>query len=195
MISATQMISPSATIVRKHREINWVWVLALSPTRANQIHFSTGCHKPTSGRRLQRKANATKKISDARVCDAVYHACMFQKISAVLAWALLAFIVFATMAPLKDRPTLFSSADLEHIGAFAILGGLFCLAYPRHIILVCFIVLGSAVLLECLQTLTLDRHGTLLDAIEKIVGGAFSIFAARAALYLRHRKRSSQSQI
>jgi len=120
---------------------------------------------------------------------------MFQKVIVVLAWAFLAFIVFGTISPLKDRPTLLSSADLERIGAFAILGGLFCLAYPRHIILVCFMVLGSAVLLECLQTLTLDRHGTLLDAAEKIVGGAFGIFAAGAALCLRQRKRSSQSQI
>ena len=119
---------------------------------------------------------------------------MFQKVFAVIVWAFLAFIVFATISPLQDRPTLSSSADLEHIGAFAVLGGLFCLAYPRHIILVCFIVLGSAVLLEYLQTLTPDRHGTLLDASEKIVGGALGIFAARAALYLRHRKRSSQSQ-
>jgi VanZ family protein len=119
---------------------------------------------------------------------------MFPKVTAVLAWAFLAFIVFATIFPLQYRPTLFNSADLEHIGAFAVLGGLFCSAYPRHIILVCFIVLGSAVLLEYLQTLTPDRHGTLLDASEKIVGGALSIFAATAALYFRHRKRSSQSQ-
>src|SRR6266446_8614683 len=91
---------------------------------------------------------------------------MFQKVIVVLAWAFLAFIVFGTISPLKDRPTLLSSADLERIGAFAILGGLFCLAYPRHIILVCFMVLGSAVLLECLQTLTLDRHGTLLDTTD-----------------------------
>lgn len=119
---------------------------------------------------------------------------MFQRVTAVLAWAFLAFIVFATISPLQDRPTLFISADLEHIGAFAVLGGLFCLAYPKHVILVCFIVLGSAVLLEYLQTLTPDRHGTLLDASEKIVGGGLSIFAVRAALYLRHRKRPSQSQ-
>ena len=119
---------------------------------------------------------------------------MFQNVTAALAWAFLAFIVFATIFPLQYRPTLFNSADLEHIGAFAVLGGLFCLAYPRQIILVCFIVLGSAVLLEYLQTLTPDRHGTLIDASEKFLGGALSIFATRATIYLRHRKRSSQSQ-
>jgi hypothetical protein len=30
--------------------------------------------------------------------------------------------------------------------------------------------------------LTPDRHGTLVDAFEKIVGGALGIFAARATL-------------
>ena len=49
---------------------------------------------------------------------------MFQKVTAVLAWAFLAFIVFATIFPLQYRPTLFNSADLEHIGAFAVLGEL-----------------------------------------------------------------------
>src|ERR1700730_6716390 len=106
---------------------------------------------------------------------------MFQKVTAVLAWAFLAFIVFATISPLQDRPTLSNSPDLEHIGAFAVLGGLFCLAYPRHIIFVCFIVLGSAVLLEYLQTLTPDRHGTVVDALEKVAGGALGICAARVA--------------
>jgi hypothetical protein len=35
----------------------------------------------------------------------------------------------------------------------------FCAAYPRHIVLVCLIVLGSAAVLEILQLLTSDRHG------------------------------------
>jgi hypothetical protein len=37
---------------------------------------------------------------------------------------------------------------------------------------------------------TPDRHGTLIDASEKIIGGVLGIFAARATLYLRYRKRS-----
>jgi VanZ family protein len=107
---------------------------------------------------------------------------MLHKLTTVAAWAFLAFIIYATVSPLQDRPTLSSSADLEHIGAFAVLGGIFCLVYPRHIVLVCLIVLGSAALLEVLQLLTPDRHGRLLDAIEKIVGGALGIAAGRAIL-------------
>ena len=110
---------------------------------------------------------------------------MFHKLTAVAAWALLAFIIFATISHLQDRPTLSGSADLERIGAFAVLGGLFCLAYLRHTVLVCLIVLGSAALLEMVQLLTPDRHGRLLDAIEKMAGGAAGIAAGRAILNWR----------
>jgi len=114
---------------------------------------------------------------------------MLHKLLAVIAWVSLAFIAYATLSPIQARPQI-SSADIEHIVAFAVTGLLFCLAYPRHIVRVCFIVLGSAVLLEYSQTLTPDRHGTLIDASEKIIGGVLGIFAARATLYLRYRKRS-----
>jgi hypothetical protein len=118
---------------------------------------------------------------------------MFHKLVAIAAWACLVFIAYATLSPIQARPKI-SSSDLEHIVAFAATGLLFCLAYPRQIVRVCLIVLGSAVLLEYLQTLTPDRHGTLLDASEKVFGGAFGIFATSASLYFSHRKRSSQSQ-
>ena len=114
---------------------------------------------------------------------------MLHKLFAIAAWAALAFIAYATLSPIQARPKISSSADLEHILAFAVTGLLFCLAYPRHIVRVCLVVLGSAVLLEYLQTLTPDRHGTLVDASEKIIGGMLGIFAARATLYLQYRKR------
>jgi VanZ family protein len=118
---------------------------------------------------------------------------MLRKLVAITAWASIAFIAYATLSPIQARPKILS-ADLEHIVAFAVTGLLFGLAYPRQFVRVCFIVLGSAVLLEYLQTLTLGRLGTLVDASEKIVGGALGIFAARATLYLWHRKRSLQSK-
>jgi hypothetical protein len=109
---------------------------------------------------------------------------MLNKLVAIAAWATLAFIAYATLSPIQARPTI-ASPDLEHVAAFAVAGCLFCLAYPRHIILVCLVVLGSAMLLEYLQTLTPDRHGTLVDASEKLAGGALGICAARVALYFR----------
>lgn len=104
---------------------------------------------------------------------------MFHKLIILAAWALLAFIAHATLAPIQSRPTLPSSTNFEHLAAFAVLGFLFCLAYPRHAIVAVIIVLGAAALLELLQLLTPDRHGRLLDVVEKMVGGGLGIAAGR----------------
>ena len=109
------------------------------------------------------------------------------------AWASIIFIAYATLtrvgfvyeiyyklSPYLMRPEMKNYAHLEHIIAFVFPGALFVLAYPRRIFLVCCIVLGAAALLEILQTLTPDRHGTLLDAVEKMAGGAAGIFLAGA---------------
>jgi hypothetical protein len=129
---------------------------------------------------------------------------MFQKLIIVAAWASVAVLAYATLthvgfvysiyynlAPLLMRPAMRSYAHVEHVIAFAIFGALFSFAYPKRIAFVCCLVFLSAVILEYLQTLTLDRHGTPIDAFEKIVGGALGIFTVRTVLYLWHRKRLS----
>jgi VanZ family protein len=80
------------------------------------------------------------------------------------------------------RPEMRTYAHLEHIIAFAVAGALFSFAYARRTVLVCCIVFGGAAFLEILQTLTPDRHGTLVDALEKMAGGAAGIFLARSIL-------------
>jgi VanZ family protein len=99
-----------------------------------------------------------------------------QRLIAVVAWALLAFIAYATVSPIQARPALPTSSSIEHIAAFAVLGVLFCLAYPRHTVRVGLIVLGSAILLEAFQLLTPDRHGRIQDALEKMAGGAVGMY-------------------
>jgi VanZ family protein len=108
---------------------------------------------------------------------------MLQKIITVAAWACLAFIAYATISPIQNRPTLPTSSSLEHLAAFAVLGALFSFANPRQIVFVCLIVFGSAVVLEVFQFLTPDRHGRIQDALQKAAGGAAGIIAARTVLY------------
>ena len=108
---------------------------------------------------------------------------MFEKLTTIAAWTLLALIAFATLSPIRDRPTLATSPAVEHLAAFALLGMLFCIAYRGQFALVCLIVTGSAVLLELAQLLTPDRHGRVEDALEKIAGGAAGIVIGRAFLY------------
>lgn len=79
-------------------------------------------------------------------------------------------------------PDIRTYAHFEHIIGFAILGVLFSFAYPKQTILVCCIVFGGAALLEILQTLTPDRHGKLVDALEKMADGAAGIFVAKGIL-------------
>jgi VanZ family protein len=124
------------------------------------------------------------------------------KLVTAAAWASIIFIAYATLArvgfvysiyyklsPILMRPEVKTYAHFEHIIAFAVVGALFSFAYPRRTILVCGIIFGGAALLEILQTLTPDRHGTLIDVLEKMAGGTAGIVVARGILQSRSRKR------
>jgi len=54
---------------------------------------------------------------------------MVQKISIVAGWLALAFIVYATLSPINDRPVV-AGPQYEHFAAFAVAGFAFRLAYP-----------------------------------------------------------------
>jgi hypothetical protein len=73
---------------------------------------------------------------------------------------------------------------LNGLAAFAVLGALFCLAYPRHFVLVCLVVLGSAVLLEIGQHLTPIAMAAFKNAIIKMTGGGLGIVTGRACYIL-----------
>ena len=103
-----------------------------------------------------------------------YLATMVQRVSAIAGWLALAFIVYATLSPIDDRPVI-AGAQFEHFAAFAVVGLAFGLAYPRRIFLVAAIILISAFGLEALQLLTPDRHARLLDALVKAAGGVCGI--------------------
>lgn len=125
-----------------------------------------------------------------------------KKLLVMSSWAAIGFIAYATLthvefvyaiyyklAPLLSATEMKMYAHVEHILAFAVLGAMFSFAYPRRIFLVCFIVFGCAVLLEFLQTLTPDRHGTLVDAMEKIAGAAAGVVFAKIVLNVFQQRR------
>jgi VanZ family protein len=124
---------------------------------------------------------------------------MSQRFIVVAAWLSMAALAYATLTQVgfvysiyfKLAPFLHAKmttyAHFEHVIAFAFFGALFYFAYPKRIFFVFGVVVVSAVTLEYLQTLTPDRHGTLIDACEKIIGGALGMVAARAMLRLRPR--------
>lgn len=94
---------------------------------------------------------------------------MFRKTLIILAWSTLLAIAFATLSPIGLRPHV-GNVSGERFFAFAAVGLLFGLAYPRHLWLVTLMVGGTAVGLEVLQHLTPDRHGQIPDALVKLAG-------------------------
>lgn len=99
---------------------------------------------------------------------------MIQKASIVAGWLALAFIVFATLSPINDRPVV-AAPHFEHFAAFAFVGFAFGLAYPKRLVLIAAVVVISAFGLEAMQLLTPDRHGRLIDALVKAAGGICGI--------------------
>ena len=99
---------------------------------------------------------------------------MVRKVSILVSWLALAFIVYATLCPMDARPVL-ADLQFEHFAAFALVGLAFGLAYPDRVILMVAIIIGSAIALEALQLLTPDRHGRVLDALVKAAGGICGI--------------------
>jgi VanZ family protein len=114
---------------------------------------------------------------------------MLQKFIAITAWACLIFIIYATLSSAATRPELTESEPMlavfvERFGAYGLLGVLFRMAYPNRVRMVWALVLGSAVVFELLQILVPDRDARVIDAAEKLAGGAAGILAVRMFLRL-----------
>ncbi len=71
-------------------------------------------------------------------------------------------------------------ATIEHLAAYTLLGVLFSVAYPRSGLRLCVFLLLIIAVLEALQIFIPDRHGSLRDAAEKMLGGAVGVFSVTA---------------
>jgi VanZ like protein len=105
---------------------------------------------------------------------------------ATLAAVGLPYAIYFKLAPWLGHPDIHKYVVIEHLLVFALLGALLAFTFPNRIIMVCCMVFFSATLLEYLQTLTADRHGTILDACEKIAGGFLGALAAHTTRWRRH---------
>ena len=91
--------------------------------------------------------------------------CM-QRTLRLSAWLAVAALTFVTLSPIGLRPSL-APPNLERALAYAALGLLLVLAYPRHglVVLVGVVVLAGG--LEFGQALTATRHGRVGDFLIK----------------------------
>ncbi|WP_245260998.1 VanZ family protein [Chelativorans sp. J32] len=84
---------------------------------------------------------------------------------------ILAIILYATLSPLNMRPRTQFPVHFEHFAAFAVLGALYAIAFPRRILLVLLAVVLAAAGLELLQLTLSDRHARFADFAVKLAGG------------------------
>jgi len=109
----------------------------------------------------------------------IYIAAMISRVCRWLAWPLLVAIIFVTVSPIGLRPVTPAPADLERFVAYAALGGVFCLGYPKHRLLALVSLVALAGALEALQHLVPTRHGRISDAAVKALGAATGILVAQ----------------
>jgi hypothetical protein len=124
------------------------------------------------------KSNMNRKIVSRLITIAAWVA-VIAIAYATLTHVGFVYAIYFKLAPILMGPEMRTYAHFEHVLAFALLGALFAFAYPHKLLLVCSVVIGGAVVLELAQTMTPDRHGTMVDALEKMAGGAAGILLAR----------------
>jgi len=67
----------------------------------------------------------------------------------------------------------------ERIGAFAELGSLFLISYPKRPVFVFVIVFGTAIVLELAQIFIPTRDPRVADVFEKLAGGVVGVLIAQ----------------
>jgi VanZ family protein len=108
-----------------------------------------------------------------------------QRVAPIVAWVVLAFLIYATVSPLASRPDFLASTTNQHLLAYAALTVLFCQAYPQRVGLLFLLVIAGILLLETAQVFLPDRHARIRDIIEKITGAIGGICIAKVWLYAR----------
>lgn len=106
----------------------------------------------------------------------------------IVAWLMLAGLIFATLSPIGMRPNSPLPTGAERAFALMLVGFVFALAYPRRILLVAALVLGSTVLLELLQLMSPSRHGRLIDVAVKLVGAGAGLTLGWLVVRFRARR-------
>ena len=102
---------------------------------------------------------------------------MIKQLSKTVGWLALAFIAYSTLSPIESRPVVVvNDAQLEHFLAFGLVGVTLGIGYPKRLWMVAAVIVGCAFGLETLQLLTPDRHGRILDATVKAVGGGCGVW-------------------
>ena len=101
----------------------------------------------------------------------------------VVAWNLLATIVFLSVIPATARPGT-GAHNLEHIGIFLVTGFAFACSYPKRWAVTLTLVTFAAAV-EMLQLFVPGRHARVSDLIVDVAGICAGAFLATISRTLR----------
>jgi len=106
------------------------------------------------------------------------------------ALAAISLVIALTLGPLGFRAMSPVNPLFDRALAYAVIGFLLILSFPRHPWRVVVGMLALIVALEAGQGFRPDRHGRVLDVIEKSVGAGIGAAAAAGTLWLLRRRRA-----
>lgn len=92
----------------------------------------------------------------------------------------LLLVLAVTVSPIGWRPHTMVSDDFDRAAAFALIGLISMLAFPRRWRLVAICLVASAGVIELLQLAAPGRHARLDDAVVKAFGAAVGIAMGRS---------------
>ena len=107
------------------------------------------------------------------------------------AWAILAFIVFVTVSPINLRPHTLTTVNIDRAAAYAVVGALFALAYPKTWKTTAILLVIGACGFEFLQIFSSTRHARVEDALIKALGALVGV--AIGHFYTKTRARLASS--
>ncbi len=105
-------------------------------------------------------------------------------IARAISWLLLAAAAFLTLAPRMFRPATGLEHHLEHFLAFALVGLMFGLGYPRRSFLLAVIGVTAAAALEIMQLWVPGRHASFSDFVVNAAGLCAGVVAAAALQWI-----------
>jgi hypothetical protein len=108
------------------------------------------------------------------------------------ALAAIAIVVVLTLGPVSVRALSPADPMWDRALAYAVIGFLLILSFPRHPWRVVMGMLIMIVGLEVAQELRPDRHGRVMDVLEKAVGAGFGAALASGALWALRRRQEAK---
>ncbi len=103
----------------------------------------------------------------------------------LLAWILVAGLIFLTIVPAPERPVTGVGHNFEHFLAFGVTAFVYFIAYPKRLIIVLTQGILFALALELLQVPLPSRHARIEDFVVDALAGCAGMVVAYLSMRLR----------